>query len=324
MPDLDYRRTALMVITPDAVHRDLGAEIVRRVHLAGFRVAAHRLWPAAPGNLDAFHRRNEPVARDPELYRLVEALFDFGPLLALAVQEGEGRPPYDVHRRLAELKGRGDPAYAAPGSIRKDLGSINTILNIVHSSDDAEDTAREAAPFLEGGHGPLESGLPELHRCLRLLGRGRPPERRMFGDVLAGVRARVLTALWPRLTDRQRAAVDEWHTTSDMSRLAGPDGSRLLAALLPAGHGLDGVVTPPEYGGENPGGPAPVEVAALARLGVVLDPWEHLVLATSRYYPPLPAGRAAGPRADPARRLTAAGRAVSAAGTPLENQEQER
>ncbi|CAM5603898.1 nucleoside-diphosphate kinase [Streptomyces canarius] len=310
MSDLDYRRTALLLITPDAVRRHLSAEVLRRLDVAGFRVAGHRLWHTAPGDLDAFHRRNAPVARDPALYRLIEDLFALGPLIALAVQEGTGHPPYGVHRRLAELKGRGDPAYAAPGSIRKDLRSINTVLNIVHSSDDAEDTAREAVPFLEGGHGPLETGESALRRSLYLAEHGHPAETRLFEDVLAGVRTRVLAAVWGRIQPARRALAESRPAFRDAALLGGPEGSELLTAVLPAGHRLGGIVDPPPPGGECPADRRELELDALAELGVVLDPWERLVLATSRYYPPLPDSRAAGAPPGGAAVLAAPGEAV--------------
>ncbi|MCU7822139.1 nucleoside-diphosphate kinase [Kitasatospora sp. DSM 101779] len=229
MADFDYRRTALLVITPDAVRRHLARQVVSRVRAAGFTVAAHRLWPAAPPGLDPFHRRNEPVARDPRLRRTVEELFDLGPLLALGVQEGPGRPADGVHRRLAELKGRGDPAWSAPGSIRKDLGSINTVLNIVHSSDDAEDTAREAALFLEAGPGLPETGPAALDAAVRAAERGRPREDRGHDEVLGGVRARVLTGIRPSLPPEQREHADRWCEQHGAGGLAGPGGGALLA-----------------------------------------------------------------------------------------------
>ncbi|MGF1430811.1 nucleoside-diphosphate kinase [Kitasatospora sp. LaBMicrA B282] len=285
MTGLDYRRTALLLVTPDAIRRRLGGEIVGRVRSAGFRITGHRLWPTAPADLDAFHRRNEPVARDPALYRLVAELFALGPLLALAVQSGPDLPPEDVHRLLARLKGRGDPAYAAAGSIRKDLGSINTILNIVHSSDDAADSAREGALFLEDGPGPLESGAAALERALHIAQQAQPHEPRIYEDVLGSVRSRILTALWPQLSPARRERAGDWCARAGLRGLGRPAGGDLLAGLLPAGHGLDGFLAAPAAG--EP--PRPLEPAALAELGVVLDPWEHLVLATSRYYPPLPA-----------------------------------
>jgi nucleoside diphosphate kinase len=290
----DHRTTALMLITPDAVHRGLATEVVRRIRLAGFRIAGHRLWQTAPRDLDGFHRRNGPVDRDPRLYRLVEELFAFGPLLALAVREGAGRPPEQVHQRLSLVKGRGDPACAAPGSIRKDLRSINTILNIVHSSDDAEDTAREAGWFLEAGEGPLETGPVELYRCLRDLEHGGPADNRPFEEILGGVRARVLAALWPRLAPDRRAAAGGHRTPADLHDFGGPAGAACLDEVLPACHGLGGLVHPP-FPGADPATAPPVEVARLADLGVTLDPWEHLVLATSRYYPPLPSAAPAPP-----------------------------
>jgi nucleoside diphosphate kinase len=307
VPDLDYRRTALLLITPDAVRRRLGTEVVHRLADAGFRVAGHRLWHTAPADLDAFHRRNAPVARDPALYRLIQDLFALGPLLALAVQEGAGHPPDGVHRRLAELKGRGDPAYAAPGSIRKDLRSINTVLNIIHSSDDAEDTAREAVPFLEGGPGPLETGESALRWSLHLAEHRHPPETRLFEDVLAGVRTRVLAALWDRLPPGRRALAEDQPAFRDPGLLGGSHGAELLKAVLPAGHRLGGIVQPPPAGGECPTALRELELNALAETGVLLDPWERLVLATSRYYPPLPASSAPGGRPGGATPLAAAG-----------------
>ncbi|MEU2632217.1 2-oxoglutarate dehydrogenase, E2 component, dihydrolipoamide succinyltransferase, partial [Kitasatospora sp. NPDC007106] len=82
-----------------------------------------------------------------------------------------------------------------------------------------------------------------------------------------------------------------------------PGGGALLAGLLPPGHGIDGLLAPPPPG-STPERPVPaVETAALAALGVALDPWEHLVLGTSRHYPPpaaAPPRTAAAPAPAPA------------------------
>ncbi|WP_162467202.1 nucleoside-diphosphate kinase [Streptomyces cavernae] len=271
MSALDYRRTALFLIAPDGLRRGLGGEIVDRLGRGGFRIVGHRLWPTAPPNLEPFHRRNAPVAQDPELYRTVEELFALGPMLALAVESGTSHPPYEVHRRLAELKGRGDPACALPGSIRKDLRSINTVLNIVHSSDSPQDTAQESAIFLEAGAGPMEHGTARLRRALRVAERAHPTETRDFTDVLAGVRARLLANLWPRLAPDQREHVDKWCTQSGLRSLGSPAGGELVAS-----------VAPPCSAAEN------LDDSGLAALGVRLDPWEHLVLTSSRRYPPPP------------------------------------
>ena len=286
MDELNYGTTALMLITPDAVQRGLSAEVVRRVGLAGFRVVGHRPWYTAPDNLDAFHRRNGPVDRDPRLYRLVEQLFALGPLLALAVQEGGDHQPDQVHQRLKVLKGLGDPAYAAPGSIRNDLRSMNTILNIVHSSDDAEDTAREASWFLEAGPGRLETDPAALARSLYSIESGRSADDRCFQEILGGVRGRLLTALRPRLSAAQRRAIGDHRGPDALHHLGGQAGSEWLTEVLPLDHGLQGLVDPPLPGDRSNTAPQ-IETGRLAEFRVSLDPWEHLVLATSRYYPPL-------------------------------------
>src|SRR3954469_7248345 len=125
---------AFLLLTPDAVRRHLAAPIVGRVRAAGLRVLAYRVLDAAPADLRQFHHRHPSVAADPTLYDLAARLFAAGPMVALRLTIAAGAPT--ASERLTRLKGAGDPTRAEPGTLRRDFRAINTILNLVHASDD--------------------------------------------------------------------------------------------------------------------------------------------------------------------------------------------
>jgi nucleoside diphosphate kinase len=277
---VDYERTALLLIAPDALARQLAEEVVLRIRDSGFRVVEHRLWTRPPERIEDFHRRNERVAENGQIFALVEKLFAFAPFVVAALEDAkpDGR---SVHERLAELKGRGDPLFAAPGSLRHDLMSVNTVLNIVHSSDGPADTAREAAILLSSGErAPSEPGFTALLRSVRAAERGMTRESRLFPDVLGGVRARVLAGLWDELPVEARRRLDSWCARHGVRGLGGAAGGALLAELLPIGSHVDALID------SLAGGRPTEDIADLRRLGITLDPWEYLVLATSRFYAP--------------------------------------
>ena len=71
--------------------------------------------------------------------------------------------PKDTYAVVRTMMGVTNPAEAAPGTIRGDLG-IETTENLVHGSDSHESAAREIALFFPG------TRLPRTGR--RRIGRG--------------------------------------------------------------------------------------------------------------------------------------------------------
>jgi len=127
----------LVIVKPDAVERGLVGEILSRLEAKGLRLAAAELRvidAATAGNHYAEHQGKvffpsliEFITRSPSLLLVVEG-------------------PADTWRVVRTLMGATNPAEAAPGTIRGDLG-LETTENLVHGSDSAESAAREIALF---------------------------------------------------------------------------------------------------------------------------------------------------------------------------------
>lgn len=282
-------RECILLLTPDAMVRHLGVPIMARVAEAGFQVRTHRLLWTPPGRIGEFHDRHETVAADPALQALAQMLFELGPTL-VAVLALPGVDDATVYGRLRALKGRGDPAYAEPGSLRHDFGAVNTILNLVHTTESEVETRRERKIFLRGH----DSAGHDLASTLAMVERVLPKENRSYGDVLAGVRRKVLAALWDRLAPHTRQEVSGWldRTSSWFvdrrfaEALDVADKDDLLVRLLDTDYTPGAGVAWPEHH------------RILTDHGVQLDRWECLVLATSLSFASL-RGRRPNPRRVP-------------------------
>lgn len=179
---------AFLLITPDAIARHATFEILRRLHEAGFQVTRFRVHHKPPQDIERFHARNAYVKADPQLHAMARELLSLGPSLALLLAADAAAGTGDVFTRLSALKGFGDPRYALPGSIRRDLRSINVLLNLVHAAVDEEELIRDREVFLgepteNAFGGLLQAAIDELHRRV-------PHEARDLTAVLAAVRQR--------------------------------------------------------------------------------------------------------------------------------------
>jgi hypothetical protein len=117
--------------------------------------------------------------------------------------------------------------------------------------------------------------------------------------VLAAVRSRLLGTAWADLAAPARRTVAAL-AAGGVCRLTRPGAGDGLAELLPAAHPLAAVLRS-DFTPERPG-PDVARIRPLLRTyGTDLDPWEELVLATSRRFPPRRPARAAEPAGPPAR-----------------------
>ena len=127
------------IIKPDAVERGQQGEILARIHKAGFKIVAiksMRLTTAEAGGFYYVHRER------PFFGELVEFMSS-GKIFAM-VLEADG-----AIATWRDTMGATDPKKAAPGTIRRDLGtSIGN--NCVHGSDAAETAAFEIGYFFSG------------------------------------------------------------------------------------------------------------------------------------------------------------------------------
>ena len=135
---MPLERTFAM-IKPDAVSRELQGEILSRIHKAGFKIVAiktMRLTKEEAAGFYAVHRQR------PFFGELTEFMSS-GKIFAM-VLEAEG-----AIAKWRETMGATDPPKAAPGTIRRDLGtSIGN--NVTHGSDAPETAAFEISYFFAG------------------------------------------------------------------------------------------------------------------------------------------------------------------------------
>ncbi|MCA1705917.1 MAG: nucleoside-diphosphate kinase [Actinobacteria bacterium] len=289
MGDIDWERTVLVLVGPDALARHLGVEIVSRLGGIGFVPVGWKVLWQRPIDLDAFHEKNITQVWQAYLYRLVDRLFAFGPTVAVLVEDEDPVAGVSSHDRLRRAKGASEPANALAGTIRADLESVNAMLALMHSADTPADSQRESAVF--AGPGGFDRGDPaELTTLLGLLELAGSPERRGYDAVLAGVRARTIATLWDQLPatarDRVRIAQDK-----GVPGLAAPELGAELVGLLPSSHHPLVPVLRCEFNAGSPGVDIDQARCLLRAYGTDLDPWEDLVLATSMRFAPRRTGR---------------------------------
>lgn len=273
------------MITPDSLRRRLAWAILERFQGIGLTVAGWQLLRVTARQNDIIAAAQGAGADSTYRYRAIDALFDLGPTLALRLRDCSSLPD-EIYRRAQCLKGASDPRDLLPGTIRHDLGALNTVMSLLHVSDSPGNSARESAVILSGIDGPPFLDAASLGSELRLVEAGWPAEARGFRDVLSAVRSRLVASLWGLLSEKGQALAAELH---QQGGLADPHAGQLLAAELgPAGehHPLAEVLRATF----DPSQP-PVDMRYTADLlalhGIGLDPWEHAVLATSMYFEPV-------------------------------------
>jgi nucleoside-diphosphate kinase len=129
----------LAIIKPDAVGRGLTGEILSRIHKAGFQILAIKsiqLTKSEAGGFYAVHKAR------PFFGELTDFMSS-GKIVVVAL-EAEG-----AILKWRETMGATDPAKAAPGTIRRDLGT-NIGNNCTHGSDAPDTAAFELGYFFAG------------------------------------------------------------------------------------------------------------------------------------------------------------------------------
>jgi nucleoside-diphosphate kinase len=129
----------LAIIKPDAVKRGLTADILSRIHAAKFQIAAIKSVSLSRQEAEGFYavHRERPFFKD-----LVE--FMSSGKCVVIVLEGE-----NAIAKWRETMGATDPAKAAPGTIRKELGT-SIQFNCTHGSDAPQTAAFEIGYFFSG------------------------------------------------------------------------------------------------------------------------------------------------------------------------------
>ena len=128
----------LVLVKPDAVRRGLSGEIIARLERRGLVLRGAKLVQVDDELAGAHYAEH----RGKDFFARLVAFITSGPTLALAV---EGESAVSVVRTTM---GATDPAKAAPGTIRGDLG-LSMPDNLVHGSDSLESAARELALWFD-------------------------------------------------------------------------------------------------------------------------------------------------------------------------------
>ncbi|MBQ1023934.1 nucleoside-diphosphate kinase [Micromonospora sp. C95] len=278
-----WQHRIFVMISPDCLVRGLTRAVLDRLAGIGLRPDGWRLTRVTPHRIDRMSELQQVTAARVHRYRALDALFALGPALMVSLRDEQERPAEVSYAAAKALKGDADPAHALPGSIRHDLGAINTVLNLVHISDSPAEAAAECATLL--GTDPCLFSDAELDQLLDLLA-SWPPETRGFADVLGAVRGRLIAAIWGDVTEPAR------ERTMDLIRdgvLGEPTSGKALADVL-----LGQRIRPAEAGeviawpfdGTVPRPDMDTVTRVLAWHGLALDPWEQAVLTTSAVFPP--------------------------------------
>jgi nucleoside-diphosphate kinase len=126
----------LLIIKPEAVRDANVGDVLRRVENAGFRLRAVRVHRLSRLQAEAFYEEH----RGKPFYENLVDYMSGGPCVAVAL-EARG-----AVAALRDLVGATDPAKAAAGTIRADLGrSIQE--NAVHATDSDAKVGREIGFF---------------------------------------------------------------------------------------------------------------------------------------------------------------------------------
>jgi nucleoside-diphosphate kinase len=126
----------LAIIKPDAVGRNLQGEILTRIHKAGFKIVAIKSMRLSKGEAEGFYA----VHRERPFFKDLTEFMSSGKAIAM-VLEAEG-----AIAKWRETMGATDPAKAAPGTIRRDLGT-SVQNNCTHGSDAPDTAAFETGYF---------------------------------------------------------------------------------------------------------------------------------------------------------------------------------
>jgi nucleoside-diphosphate kinase len=126
----------LAIIKPDAVSRNLQGEILSRIHKAGFKIVAIKSVRLSKSEAEGFYA----VHRERPFFGELTTFMSSGKCIVMAL-EAEG-----AIAKWRDTMGATDPAKAAAGTIRRDLGS-SVQNNCTHGSDAPDTAAFEISYF---------------------------------------------------------------------------------------------------------------------------------------------------------------------------------
>lgn len=128
----------LLIIKPDAVERKLIGEIIQRIERKGLEIKALKMENIT---LEKAEKHYE-VHKGKDFYNDLIEFITSGPVVLMVV---EGVNCIQIVRHMA---GSTSPLDAIPGTIRGDY-SMDTLRNIVHTSDSVETSTKEIKNFFK-------------------------------------------------------------------------------------------------------------------------------------------------------------------------------
>tara|TARA_B100001167_G_C16770563_1_gene306944 strand:- start:1953 stop:2357 length:405 start_codon:yes stop_codon:yes gene_type:complete len=133
-----------VICKPDAVERGLVGEIIARIERKGLTLSRAELRTVDRATAQTHYEEHEGKPFFEDLI----AFSTRSPAMLMVV-EGSDDAGDDVYAIVRNLMGATNPAEAAPGTIRGDLGLMVT-ENLVHGSDSNESAEREINLFFPG------------------------------------------------------------------------------------------------------------------------------------------------------------------------------
>jgi nucleoside-diphosphate kinase len=130
MSDRDER--TFVMVKPDGVQRGLIGDVIGRLEERGLKLVGAKCMQI-DRNLAEDHYGEH---RDKPFFEGLVEFITSGPVMAM-VWEGQ-----DATRQVRRMMGETDPADAAPGTIRGDLG-LDLGRNVIHGSDHEDPGADE-------------------------------------------------------------------------------------------------------------------------------------------------------------------------------------
>jgi nucleoside-diphosphate kinase len=126
----------LAIIKPDGVARNLTGRIIQRIEQSGLRVKALKMRHLSKKEVEGFYA----VHKERPFFDSLTSFMSEAPVV-LIVLSGE-----NAIQTWRELMGATDPAKAAPGTLRKELG-VSIERNSTHGSDSPETAVFEIGYF---------------------------------------------------------------------------------------------------------------------------------------------------------------------------------
>ncbi len=129
----------LAIVKPDGVASGLIGEVVKRIEQDGLRIIGMRMEHMTRTRAEGFYY----VHRSKPFFESLIAFMTEGPCVLMAL-EGP-----DAITRWRALMGSTDPQKAAPGTIRRDMGT-SIERNVAHGSDAVDTASFEVNYFFTG------------------------------------------------------------------------------------------------------------------------------------------------------------------------------